>query len=120
MDEYDDEAGMIANRDPEVSELLGLFDVPAYVRRGQDLEYALARLRDRCRRERSTRLDLVLVRLRQWTCAVTGLEAWRDVFTAPIEALWPLCDAPPATWAERPAPPRRQRAIAGDLIASVV
>ncbi len=109
----------MTNVDAEMKELLGLFDVPAFARRGQDLEYALARLHARCRRERDGLLDMVRLRLRQWAEAGSGPDDWRSVFTAPIERLWPLCDAEPPTWADRPAPPRRHRAIARDLIASV-
>src|SRR4051812_14518039 len=118
MDEIDDAIPM-TNVDPEVRELLGLFDVPAFARRGKDLEYALERLDARCRRERDAMLEMVRVRLRQWSAAATGPDAWREVFTAPIDRLWPLCGVEAPAWAARPEPPRRLRAIRRDLVASV-
>jgi hypothetical protein len=121
MDETDDdEAASLTNVDAEIKELLGLFDVPAFARRGQELESALGRLQARCRRARDERLDMVRVRLRQWASSVTGPEAWSEVFTAPIDALWSLTGAEPPSWAEHPAPPRRVRGIARDLVASLV
>lgn len=118
MDETE-EAAPMTNVDAEIKELLGLFDVPAFARRGQDLEYALARLHARCRRGRDERLEMVRVRLRQWAGAVAGPEAWSEAFTAPIDALWPLAGAGPPDWADRPAPTRRMRGIARDLVASL-
>jgi hypothetical protein len=118
MEETDD-ATPLTNADPEMKELLGLFDVPAFARRGQDLEYALARLHARCRRERDGRLDMVRVRLRQWAGAVEGPGSWDSTFATPIEALWVLSQAESPAWAVIPAPPRRRRAIARDLIASI-
>lgn len=120
MDEPDDEAIPTTVGDAEINQLIGLFDLPAFARRGQDLEYSLKRTHDRCQRERSTMLDMVRVRLRQWAGAVTGPEASTTVFTASIESLWPLSGAESPVWARHPAPPRRQRAIALDLITSAV
>lgn len=119
MDEADDSTPMM-NADVEVNELLGLYDVPAFARRGQDLEHALARVNDRCRRERAAMLDMVRLRLRQWAGAATGPDDWRAAFTAPIERLWPLAEADAPAWAAYAAPPRRQQAIARDLVASLV
>jgi hypothetical protein len=121
MDEHDDEPTPIASADPELNQLLGLFDVPAFVRRGQDLEYALARLHDRCRRQRHAMLDMVRLRLRQWARAASGPTAWSTTFTAPIDPLWLLCGAEPPEWAGADAavPPRRRLAIARDLVASI-
>jgi hypothetical protein len=119
MDEHADEQTTVTNTEAEIKELLGLFDVPAFARRGQDLEYALDRLDARCLHERSARLDMVRLRLRQWSAAVTGPAGWRGTFTAPIDELWPLAGAEPPVWAESPAPPRRRLAIARDLVASL-
>jgi hypothetical protein len=106
--------------DPEMRQLLGLFDVPAFARRGQDLEHAHRRLHERCREERSRRLEMVRLRLRQWSAGVEGAESWRTVFTGPLDALWLGSGAPePAAWGKSPASPRRRRLIARDLIASV-
>ena len=113
MDETDDSTPM-TNVDAEMKELLGLFDVPAFARRGQDLEYALARLHDRCRRERLGMLDMVRLRLRQWSRAATGPDDWRTTFAAPIDRLLaplrrraPRLGRPP-----RAGPPSRARSPA--------
>jgi len=104
----------------EVKELMGLFDLPAFARRGQDLDCSLRRLHNRCRAARRPLLDMVRVRLRQWSSAVIGPESWALVFTRSIEPLWPLSEAEPPQWADAPAPIRRQRLIARDLIDSVL
>lgn len=119
MDEPDELNTPMEVTDPELRHLLGMFDAPAFVRRGQALEYSLGRLRDRCARERDAMLDMVRVRLRQWAGSVTGPDAWPAAFAAPIEAFWPLAGAEPPTWSGQAAPPRRLRAIARDLVASV-
>jgi hypothetical protein len=118
-DSEPEEPGSVEVTDPELRQLFGLFDVPAFARRGQDLEYGLARLHARCRREREAMLDMVRLRLRQWSGAVTGPDAWPIVFDAPIDALWSLAGAEPPIWAVAQAPVRRLRAIARDLIASI-
>ena len=64
-------------------------------------------------------LDMVRLRLRQWTAAASGPEADSAVFQSSIAPLWPLAEAEAPRWATRSAPPRRLRAIARDLIASV-
>jgi hypothetical protein len=104
----------------EVKEMMGLFDVPAFARRGHDLEITLRRLHERCQKARFQLLDMVHLRLRQWSRAVTGPSAWTAVFTGSIEPLWPLATAEPPIWGEIAAPLRRQRIIAGDLIAAVL
>jgi hypothetical protein len=109
-----------ADFETELKEMMGLFDVPAFARRGQHLEITLRNLHDRCRRARGQLLDMVQLRLRQWSRAVTGPDEWSTVFTCPIEPLWPLAAAERPTWAEFPASIRRQRIIAGDLIAAVL
>ena len=72
MEENDDESLSITNVDAELNQLLGLFDVPAFVRRGQELESALNRLHARYRREREEQLEMVRVRLRQWSSVATA------------------------------------------------
>src|SRR3954471_13488802 len=119
METPDEQLAHVPTVESEIKELLGLFDTPAFARRGQDLEHGLERLDARCRRERGAMLEMVRVRLRQWAGAVGGPEAWAATFTAPIDPLWPLSGAEPPAWTDRPAPARRRRAIARDLIASV-
>jgi hypothetical protein len=119
MDELDQDATPLGGVDAEIKELLGLFDVPSFARRGQDVEYGLARLRARCARERAAMLDMVRLRLRQWSAAATGPESAAAVFAGPIDPLWPLTGAEGPRWARFAASPRRLRAIGRDLIASV-
>jgi hypothetical protein len=119
MDESNDEGSPLGNVDAEIKELLGLFDVPAFARRGQDVEYALARIRTRSRRHRAAMLDMVRLRLRQWAAAAPGPEADSRYFESSIAPLWPLTDAEAPRWAARPASSWRLRAIGRDLIASV-
>jgi hypothetical protein len=119
MDESNDEATPLGNIEAEIKELLGLFDVPAFARRGQDVEYALTRLHSRARRHRAAMLDMVRLRLRQWAAAASGPSADLTVFASSIAPLWPLVDAEPPQWATRPASNWRLRSIARDLIASV-
>ena len=38
-----------ADIETDVKEMMGLFDLPAFARRGQELEFMLRRLQDRCR-----------------------------------------------------------------------
>ncbi len=119
MEETEDSISPALNVETEIKELLGLFDAPAFARRGQDLEYALARLHHHCARQRDAMLDMLRVRLRQWSSAVTGPEGWSSSFTAPIDPLWTLGGAEPPAWTDRLAPIRRRRTIARDLVASV-
>jgi hypothetical protein len=119
MDERDNEGTPLGGIDAEIKELLGLFDVPAFARRGQDLEYSLARLRSRSRRRRSEMLDMVRLRLRQWASAADGRAVDSLVFASSIAGLWPLAEAEPPKWAARSVPLRRLRGIARDLISAV-
>ena len=118
MDERD-EPMPLEVADAETREMLGLFDVPAFARRGQDLEHAIVRLHARCDRERSTLLEMVRLRLRQWSAASAGPDDWRDTFSAPIASLWPFAGAEHPAWASRPETLRRRRAIGRDLVASI-
>jgi hypothetical protein len=103
----------------DVRELMGLFDVPAFARRGQDMEHALRGLHNRCRIQRARMLDMVHVRLRQWANAAVGPDDWSDAFRAPIDDLWTLSQAEAPRWAASPATARQRRTIARDLVASV-
>jgi hypothetical protein len=96
-----------------------VFDVPAFARRGLEVESHLQGLDERCRRHRRATLDMVKVRLRQWAKAATGPADWRDAFRGPVAPLWDLVGADPPEWAAYPASPRSRRAIARDLAASV-
>ena len=119
MDERDNEGTPLGGIDAEIKELLGLFDVPAFARRGQDLEYSLIRIRSRSRRARAGMLDMVRLRLRQWASAANSPGTDSLIFASSIAELWPLTEADPPKWAVRSASRWRLRAIARDLIASV-
>jgi hypothetical protein len=118
MDDAEDSTPLISV-DPELNELLGLFDVPAFARRGQDLEHAIDRIHQRCRAQREGMLEMVRLRLRQWSKAADGPESWSGVFSAPIDPLWELTGSEPPRWADRPAPLRQRKAVARDLVASI-
>jgi hypothetical protein len=109
-----------ADIETEVKELMGLFDLPAFARRGQDVEDSQRRLHARCGTMRGDLLDMVRMRLRQWAASVTGPDRWRTVFTASIEPLWALSAAEEPRWAVSAASSRRQLAVGRDLIAAVV
>ena len=119
MDETEDTTPFVSNAEIEINQVLGLFDVPAFARRGQELEYALSRLSQRLRREREGMLDMVKVRLREWSGVATSPDDWRDTFAQPIGPLWSLARLDPPSWSSRRATPRRRKAVASALVASV-
>src|SRR5438270_11058066 len=98
---------------------MGLFDVPAFARRGQDVEYTLKRLHARCRLHREELLEMVRLRLRQWAKVATGWQDWPEIWSAPMDSLWEMAHSEEPQWAVRPAPPRQRKTVARDLIASV-
>ena len=118
-DGVEDSTPLVSDTEAELKQMLGLFDVPAFVRRGHDLEYALGRLRQRLGQERTAMLEMVGLRLRQWASVATGPDDWSDTFTGPVVVLWDLACVEPPLWADLPAPPRRRLAVARDLVASV-
>src|SRR3954449_2921180 len=103
MDDANEEEMALHGVDAEIKELLGLFDVPAFARRGQDVEHALARLRSRALRQRATMLEMVRIRLRQRAAAAHRPGAEPRFFRAPIAPLWPLVGAEPPRWSARAA-----------------
>jgi len=119
MDETDESTPVVSSDGVELNQLLGMFDAPAFARRGHDLEYALKRLHQRLDRERTGMLDMVRVRLRQWAAVAMGPGDWQGAFTAPVEPLYGLAGAEPPRWAPSAAPARRRLAVARDLIVSV-
>jgi hypothetical protein len=119
MDETEDATTFVSNAEIEINHVLGLFDVPAFARRGKELEYALTRLSQRLAREREGMLDMVRVRLRAWSSVATGPDDWREVFAEPVAPLWSLARLDPPNWSSRPAPSRRRKTIARDLASSV-
>jgi hypothetical protein len=107
-----------ADADGTIKELMGLFDTPAFARRGQDLEHSLRRIHALCRRLRDQHMEMVRVRLRQWSRVAAGPEDWRDVFAEPIDGLWKLALAEPPVWGGVFAAPKQKRSAAANLIAS--
>ncbi len=116
MDESN-ETPELYTTDPEMRQLLGLFDVPAFARRGQELEFALERLDARCRREREAMLDMVRLRVRQWASLSTGTDDFAPLDRDPssLSAL----EASPLPWASSAGSARRRMNAARELIASV-
>lgn len=114
-DRIEDMAEVVISGDAELRRMLGLYDAPAFARRGHELEHALARLRARCTHDRITLLEMPLIRINQWSRLAVGPDDWHDQFVAPFPALWndPLL-APPR-WAEQPGSVRQRRAAAQAL-----
>jgi hypothetical protein len=105
--------------DATINKVLGRFDVPAFARRGHDLEQTLERLDHRCRAKRLQMLDMVRMRLKQWARVASGPDDARLIFAQPIDPLWELCSADPPQWSRYAASPRRRRAVGSDLIGAI-
>jgi hypothetical protein len=118
VDETDDSAQTFSV-DSEIKELMGLFDLPAFARRGQDVEYSLKRLHARCRLQREELLEMVRLRLRQWAKVATGWDDLSEIWSSPMDLLWDMAHSEEPQWAVRPAPQRQRKTVARDLIASV-
>ncbi len=120
MDETDDDTSPVVSSDEaDLNELIGLFDAPAFARRGHDLEYALKRLHLRLAREQSAMLDMVRLRLRQWAALASGPEDISGVFPSSIAPLYAMTGAESPVWAGVSGSARRRRAVARDLVASL-
>lgn len=114
-----DETPELTTTDPEMRQLLGMFDVPAFARRGQELEHATDHLHARCRREREAMLDMVHLRLRQWGREATGPEDGVEMFAVPPEALRIVLGLEAIAWSAVAGAARRRMIASQDLIASV-
>lgn len=120
MSEYDaEDTGPLVSTPSEIKEILGLFDLPAFARRGQDVDYWTQSIRLRCQAHREELLEMVRLRLRQWARAATGPDDWSASLAGPIASLWVLTGTPPPSWASVPVPGRQQQAVARDLVASL-
>src|SRR5438270_14011777 len=97
---------------------MGLFDVPAFARRGQDVEYSLKRLHARCRHQREELLEMVRLRLRQWAKVATGWDDWSGIWSSPMDTVWEMAHAEEPQWALRHASGRERKTVARALIAS--
>ena len=118
-DETGDSPHLLSSADLAVNKVLGLIDVPAFARRGHDLEQTLKRLELRCRSKRFQMLDMARMRLRQWARVATCANDGRLIFAESIEPLWALCEAEPPRWSHTLGSVRARRAVASDLIASL-
>lgn len=114
-----EEAATPMAAETDIKELMGLFDAPAFARRGQDMEFALRRLHERCRRQRDELLEMVRMRLKQWARAAAGPETWSQTFADPPGLLWDQAGPDEPSWASQPASPRTRLGVARDLVASV-
>jgi hypothetical protein len=114
-----EDAPSVVSTDSEIKELMGLFDAPAFARRGQDVEYAVRSLHTRCRLQREELLEMVRLRLRQWSKVAVGTDDWSETWSAPIDWLWELTHSVEPDWALQPASPRQRKNVARDLITSV-
>ena len=112
---------MASVTDPEMRQLLGLFDVPAYARRGQDLENRISSVRAHCRRQRSLMLEPAQMRTRQWARLATGPDDGLDCFAQSPGPLWTqwLGDQDPLRWARVAASTWWRKGVARDLVASL-
>ncbi len=115
----DDVISVGGGAEAEINALLGMFDAPAFVRRGADLEYALNRLEAKLRREREGMLDMVRLRLRQWSGVATGPDDFRPTLRSSPARLYELAGADAPAWSPRPASARQRTTVARDLAASV-
>src|SRR5262249_18816355 len=104
MDDTEESLPSASSAHTNVKELMGLFDLPAFARRGLAVEITLRHVHDRCHVVRSGFLEFVRLRLRQWSQSATGPDAWSAVFTTSIGPLWSLCAAEEPEWADTPAP----------------
>lgn len=88
----------VRSTENEVKELMGLFDAPAFARRGRDVEWALNRTLHISRNKRLELLDMVHCRLRMWAAATTGPDDWQLAFQEPVDILWEISGAPAPVW----------------------
>ncbi len=114
-----EETTLMMGTDAEMKEILGLYDVPAFARRGQELDYALDRFHARFARERLGMLDMVRLRLKQWAAIAEGPLTASGIFSSAIDPLWSLADAPCPVWSGGPGPTRKLGVAAKELVASV-
>lgn len=96
----------VRSTENEIKELMGLFDAPAFARRGRDVEWALNRTLHISRSKRLELLDMVHCRLRMWASTTTGPDDWQLAFQEPIELLWEISAAPAPVWkaVKKPSP----------------
>ena len=109
--------------DHEARKLLGMLVAPSFARRGTEVEFLRKRLCDRLNQERDGMLDMVRLRLREWSRAADGPAAWPfpdgETATFDFDALFRSAGLDAPTWSRRAESVRVRRRIARDLIAAV-
>lgn len=119
MEEEGSETTGLAVTDPEMRQLLGMFDVPAFARRGQELEFTLSRLHERLVRERNSMLDMVRVRIRQWSRVAVSPDDGRTVHKIAVSEWLVESGAEAPVWSATQGPDRKRSVAAKELVASV-
>lgn len=110
----------VRSTEAEIKELMGLFDAPAFARRGREVEWVVQRTLELCQRRRTELLDMVHCRLRMWANLASGPGDWPLAFAEPIDHLWPLTGAEPPRWkAKRPPSARTAMKSAQGLCLSI-
>lgn len=105
-------------RDPEIGALAGLFDAPAFARRGNELAFVSEGFEAKLIQMRSELLSMVHVRSRQWVNAA-GPESWRLVLDEPLDQLAATLGIELAGASTSPVGPAALARIARELRASV-
>lgn len=110
----------VRSTENEVKELMGLFDAPAFARRGRDVEWAFQKTIVVCRNKRLELLEMVHCRLRMWAAATTGPGDWPLAFQEPIDSIWCISGAPEPIWKGSGTPSSKQVVqLATSLLQSV-
>lgn len=94
----DEEALTWVREEIGINQILGLFDTPAFARRGQDTEYALELLHKRCREERTIRLQPARKRFGDWASTASGPKDWRGSGLNALQAELEAETLAPADW----------------------
>jgi hypothetical protein len=119
-DAPDESLTSVRSTEAELKELMGLFDAPAFARRGRDVEWAVARTLEISRRQRIEMLEMVHCRLRMWVSATSGYHDWQIAFTAPINYLWQMTGAKEPLWSNSTkVRPRAVYSASRDLVSSL-
>ncbi|RLS26272.1 MAG: hypothetical protein DWH73_00895 [Planctomycetota bacterium] len=106
----------VRSTEADVKELMGLFDAPAFARRGRDMEWSIQRTLTLSGKKRLEMLDMVHCRLRMWSNCLTGPNDWQLAFTGPIDYIWALSEAPEPIWKGKVRPTRKVAIALGTSI----
>jgi len=110
----------VRSTEAEIKQVLGMFDTPAFARRGREVEWVVRHTLNLCERRRTEMLDMVQCRLRMWANVASGPGDWPLAFAEPIDHLWELTSAEPPRWkASRPPSAKAAMNCAAGLCQSV-